>query len=73
MLINRSLHKFLEAMAKEKDKSVWFLVPAGKIRGTFESYDTPNNAVTITNPSLSDVAMGATLTILGDAIQAWGK
>ena len=73
MLINRSLHKFLESMAKEQNKSVFFIVPTGKIRGNFESYDTPNNAVTISNPSLSDVAIGTTLTILGDAIQAWGK
>jgi hypothetical protein len=60
-------------MAKEEDKSVCFIVPAGKISGVFESYDTPNNAITISNPSFSGQVTGTKLTILGDAIQAWGK
>ena len=73
MLINRSLHKFLEDMTKEEDKSIYFIVPAGIIRGNFENYDSSNSAVTISNPSFSDLVTGTKLTILADAIQAWGK
>ena len=73
MSINESLHNFLSSMTKEKGISVCFIIPAGKIKGNFESYDFSNNTVTISTPTFSDLVIGNNLTILTEAILAWGK
>ena len=73
MSTNKLLHDFLVGMEKEKNKSVCFVVSAGKIKGDFESYDLSHGTVIISSPIFSDQIVGKRLTILTETILAWGQ
>ena len=73
MSTNKLLHDFLVGMEREKNKSVCFVVSAGKIKGNFECYDLSHGTVTISVPIFSDMVVGTKLTILTETILAWGQ
>lgn len=79
-MINKLLSDFLQNLQnlkntkkEEKDCLIYFIIPAGAIRGKFKNYDDGNDVVTLSYSSFSSILLEVEMSIPTEIIQAWGK